>query len=207
MFAPSPASTPMFWLLDMAGIAVFAASGALTAARQRLDIVAAWFFAIITAIGGGSVRDLLIGAPVFWIRQSAPVVVCLVTATAAWLTPGRWQPRRSLEWLDALGLAAYAVYGASKAMHYGVAPAPAIAMGVVTACMGGVIRDVTAGVPSILLRQELYVTAALLAATSYVALSLLGVDEAVAAPVSFLAGVSLRGAALGWNLALPRHRG
>jgi uncharacterized membrane protein YeiH len=205
--ALQPAAEPVFWLLDMAGISVFAASGALTAARKRLDIVAAWFFAIITAIGGGTLRDLLIGAPVFWIRQPAPVIVCLAVATAVWATPRRWWPERSLEWLDAIGLAAYAVFGASKAMRFGVSPVPAAAMGVVTACMGGVIRDVTAGVPSILLRQELYVTVALLAAGTYVGLNLLDVPKPWPVVVSFLAGLSLRAAALRWNLTLPAHKG
>jgi uncharacterized membrane protein YeiH len=198
---------PVFWLLDMAGLSVFAASGALAAARNRLDIVAAWFFAIVTATGGGTVRDLLIGAPVFWIRQSAPVIVCLVIGTAAWLAPRRWWPERALEWLDALGLAAYAVYGASKAMSYGVAPIPAAAMGVVTACVGGVIRDVTAGVPSILLRHELYITAAGLAAGAYVGLTLLNVPAPWPMAVSFVAGLALRGAAIRWKLALAPHRG
>jgi uncharacterized membrane protein YeiH len=202
---------PVFWFLDMAGIAVFAASGALTAMRKRLDIVAAWFFALITATGGGTLRDLLIGAPVFWIRQSAPVVVCLAVATAVWATPRGW-PRwwwseRALEWLDALGLAAYAVYGASKALRYGVAPGPAVAMGVVTACLGGVIRDVTAGVPSILLRQELYVTAALAGAGTFVGLTFLGVARPWPVAASFLAGLIVRGAALHWNLTLPVRRG
>jgi uncharacterized membrane protein YeiH len=198
---------PVFWFLDMAGLSVFAASGALAAARNRLDIVAAWFFAIVTATGGGTVRDLLIGAPVFWIRQSAPVIVCLVIGTAAWTAPRRWWPERALEWLDALGLAAYAVYGASKAMSYGVAPIPAAAMGVVTACVGGVIRDVTAGVPSILLRHELYITAAGLAAGAYVGLTLLGVPAPWPMAASFLAGLALRGAAIRWKLALAPHKG
>jgi uncharacterized membrane protein YeiH len=204
---PAVSPEPVFRVLDLAGISVFAASGALTAARQRLDIVAAWFFAIVTAIGGGTVRDLLIGAPVFWIREPSPVIVCLAIATIVWIMPRRWWPGRALEWLDAFGLAAYAVYGASKAMGFGVHAIPAAAMGVVTACVGGVIRDVTAGLPSILLRQELYVTAALVAAGLYVGLS--AIDFAKPWPIlaSFLAGFLLRGAAIRWNLTLPPHRG
>jgi uncharacterized membrane protein YeiH len=203
----APGIEPVFWVLDMAGVSVFAASGALTAARGRLDIVAAWFFAIITATGGGMIRDLLIGAPVFWIRQPAPVVACLVIATAAWIAPRRWWPERALEWLDALGLSAYAVYGASKAMHFGVMPVPAAAMGVVTACVGGVIRDVTAGVPSALLRQELYVTAALVAAGVFVGLTVMGLAQPWSIVAGFLAGLALRGAAIVWKLTLPPHGG
>jgi uncharacterized membrane protein YeiH len=206
--APLPPSVePLLWLLDMAGLSVFAASGALVAVRKRLDIVAAFFFAIITATGGGSIRDLLIGAPVFWMKGSAQVVLCLVVAAAAWTMPRRWWPERALEWLDACGLAAYAVYGASKATHYGVLPVPAAAMGVVTACVGGVIRDVTAGVPSILLRHELYITAALLASGTYVILTTIGVPMPWTMVASFSAGLALRGAAIRWRLTLPPHRG
>ena len=204
---PPIAIEPVFWALDMAGLSVFAASGALAAARQRLDIVAAWFFALVTATGGGTIRDLLIGAPVFWIAHAAPVLVCLAVATAVWALPRRWWPARTLEWLDAVGLAAYAVYGANKAMHYGVSPIPAAAMGVVTACVGGVIRDIVGGVPSILLRHELYITAALVAAVAYVGLTVVGVAQPWPMIVSFVAGLAVRGAAMRWNLTLPGHKG
>ena len=198
---------PVLRTLDYVGLAVFAASGALTAAQRRLDVVAAGFFALVTATGGGTMRDLLIGAPVFWMREMAPILVCLIVGTVGWLIPLRWWPKRALEWLDAGGLAAYAVYGAGKALHAGIHPLPAAAMGIVTACMGGVIRDVVAGVPSILLRHELYVTAAMLAAGLFVGLTLAGLS----APWPMLAGVAagflLRGAAIRWGLALPPHRG
>ena len=88
-----------------------------------------------------------------------------------WVTPQRWWSDAALDWLDAVGLAAYAVFGAAKALGYGIPPVPAAVMGVVTACVGGIIRDVMAGEPSILMRPELYVTAAALASSLYVALS------------------------------------
>ena len=111
--------TPQFetllpWL-DLAGLTVFAASGALAAARKRLDFVGACFFALITATGGGTLRDVLIGAPIFWMRDATPVLLCVGVAIAAWAIPLRWWPERALEWFDAAGLAAYAVYGAGKA--------------------------------------------------------------------------------------------
>jgi len=146
---------PLLQALNVAGLAVFAASGALAAARKRLDFVGACFFALITATGGGSLRDVLIGAPVFWMQDAMPVILCLLVAIAAWAIPLRWWPERALEWLDAAGLAAYAVYGAGKALRYGVPPVPAVAAGVITACVGGIIRDITAGTPSILMRHEL----------------------------------------------------
>ena len=198
---------PVLRLFSYAGLAVFAASGALTAARQRLDIIAACFFAIVAAIGGGTMRDLLIGAPVFWMRDAAPLIVCLTVAVAVWLVPLRWWPTRALDWFDAAGLSAYAVYGAGKALSFGISPLPAAVMGIVTACMGGVIRDVVACVPSIMLRRELYVTAALLAAGLFVALNQLGVPGPWASLIATAAGFTLRGAAIVRGLSLPVHRG
>ena len=201
-----PLQTFLPWL-DLAGIAVFAASGALAAARQRMDFIGACFFALITATGGGTLRDLLIGAPVFWMHNATPVILCLSVAVAAWIVPLRWWPERALEWLDAMGLAAYAVYGAGKALQFGIAPVSAAAAGIITACLGGVIRDITAGVPSILMRHELYVTAAACAAGLFVALSRFGVDSQHAAWTGVALGFVARGAAIQWSLALPGHRG
>ncbi|QKS01324.1 trimeric intracellular cation channel family protein [Sphingomonas sp. CL5.1] len=193
--------------LDIAGLSVFAASGALAAARKRLDFVGACFFALITATGGGTLRDILIGAPIFWMHDPAPAILCVVIAVAAWLVPLRWWPERALDWFDAAGLAAYAVYGAGKALHFGISPIPAIAAGIITACIGGVIRDITAGVPSILMRHELYVTAALAAASVFVGLTLAGMAAPWPALIGFGLGFAMRGAAIRWKLALPPHRG
>lgn len=206
MQAPMVLKTFLPWL-DLAGIAVFAASGALAAARKRLDFIGACFFALITATGGGTLRDLLIGAPVFWMHNATPVILCLAVAVAAWIVPLRWWPERALEWLDAMGLAAYAVYGAGKALQFGIAPVSAAAAGIITACLGGVIRDITAGVPSILMRHELYVTAAAVAAGGFVALSTHGVANPVAAWTGVALGFVARGAAIQWGLSLPGHRG
>jgi uncharacterized membrane protein YeiH len=198
---------PLLPWLDIAGLSVFAASGALAAARKRLDFVGACFFALITATGGGTLRDVLIGAPIFWMREPGPVILCVVVAIAAWLVPLRWWPERALDWFDAAGLAAYSVYGAGKALQYGISPIPAITAGIITACIGGVIRDITAGVPSILMRHELYVTAALAAAAAFVALTIAGVPAPWPAIFGFGLGFATRAAAIRWKVALPPHRG
>lgn len=192
---------------DLFGIAVFAITGALAAAGCRQTFVTAAFFALVTGVGGGSVRDLLIGAPVFWVHDPLVAVVCLAVAALVWTTPPRWWEGSALAWLDAVGLAAYAVFGAAKALAFGVPPVPAVVMGVVTACVGGIIRDVLAGEPSILMRPELYVTAAALSAGAYVALVAAGVPEPLAAPIAAAAGFALRAAAIRWRLALPGYRG
>jgi uncharacterized membrane protein YeiH len=198
----SPQIPSALVLLDYFGIAVFAISGALLAAEKRQTLVTFIFFAVVTGVGGGTLRDLLIGAPVFWVHTNGTLVICIGAALVVWLLSRHRFAGRALLWFDAAGLAAYATYGAAKALDYGVAPVPAFAMGVLTACTGGIIRDVLAGEPSILMRPELYVTAAALAAGLFVGMSLLGVVAPIAAAVAVLAGFSIRGLAiqLGWSL-------
>lgn len=192
-------------LLDLAGIGVFAFSGALMAARQQQTLVTASFFALVTGVGGGSVRDLLIGAPVFWVQDSWVAGLCIGIAMLVWVTPERWWQGQLLEWADAAGLAAYSVFGAAKAISYGVPPVPAILMGIITGCVGGIVRDVLAGVPSIIMRPEIYVTAAAIAAASFVGLRTSGVDATFAAVLAGIAGFAMRGAAIRYRLALPAY--
>lgn len=110
------AARPLLAALDYAGVAVFAASGALAAARAKHTIVTFAFFAAVTGVGGGTLRDLLIGAPVFWVYRSDYLGVCMIAAGAVWLLRGDRYREDALLWLDALGLAAYAVIGAAKAL-------------------------------------------------------------------------------------------
>jgi uncharacterized membrane protein YeiH len=193
--------------LDLFGIAVFAASGALAAARLKQTLVTFSFFALVTGVGGGTVRDLLIGAPVFWVQDWRFPATCLATALLVWITPARiWSPR-ALDWFDAVGLAVYSVFGAWKALSLGIGPLPAMMMGVITACVGGVIRDMLAGVPSIILRPEIYVTASALAAVAFVLLQWLSLPVMPSAVISAAAGFGLRAAAIYKGLAIPAYRG
>jgi uncharacterized membrane protein YeiH len=191
-------------VLDFFGIGVFAVSGALVAARRRLDFVTFVFFAAVTGVGGGTLRDLLIGAPVFWVHANGTLLICIGAALAVWLVRFRFNSR-ALDWFDAAGLAAYATYGSAKAIGYGVAPVPAFAMGVLTACFGGIIRDVLAGVPSILMRRELYVTAAAVAAGLFVGLAVAGASRWTAAALAVGAGFTLRGLAIARGWSLPAY--
>ena len=202
--APEILPDALVWL-DYVGIAVFAISGALLAAEKKQTLVTFIFFAVVTGVGGGTLRDLLIGAPVFWVATNSTLAICIGAAVAVWFLSRRLVLEKALLWFDAIGLAAYATYGASKALNYGVAPVPAFAMGVMTACAGGIIRDVLAGEPSILMRPELYVTAAALASGLYVIATLFGAEPALAAAVAGLMGFALRGAAIARGLSLPAY--
>ena len=198
---------PLLPWLDLFGIAVFAATGAIAAALRGQTFVTAAFFALVTGVGGGTIRDLLIGAPVFWVHDPHVAAVCLGVAGAIWVTPERWWRGAGLDWFDAAGLAAYAAFGAAKAMSYGIPPVPAMVMGVVTACAGGIIRDMMAGAPSLLMRPELDVTAAALAAALQVGLTSAGLAPFAAGLIAAAAGFALRAAAIRWRLALPAYRG
>lgn len=203
----TPATPALPPVLDLVGIAVFALTGALSAARLQQTFVTVAFFALVTGVGGGSVRDLLIGAPVFWVHDPFVAPVCLAVALLAWFTPVDWWESRLLEWADAVGLAVYSVLGTVKALAWGVPPVPAMLMGVMTGCVGGIIRDVLAGQPSILMRPELYVTAAALSAALAGLGLALGLSPALTWSIAIAGGFSLRGAAIHWSLGLPVHRG
>ena len=192
--------------LDYVGIGMFALSGALLAAQKRQDFVTFLFFAVVTGVGGGTVRDLLIGAPVFWVHENWILLICLAAALLAWFAPHALWGRSGLVWADAIGIAAYATYGAAKALAFGIAPLPAIAMGVLTACLGGIARDILAGEPSILLKQEFYVTAAGLSAGLMVALNAAGVSELLAGATAVVVGFALRAAAIARGWTLPTYR-
>lgn len=190
-------------VLDYAGVAVFALTGALAAARDRHDIITFWFFAVVTGVGGGTLRDLLIDAPVFWIGDATYLGIGFGAALAVWFLAPHLQRAAALIWLDAVGLAVYAVIGAGKAIAFGIDPIVAIAMGVLTACFGGVIRDVLAGAPSALLKREITISAALLAAAAYVALDLAGLPPLWAGVIGAVAGFGLRAGAIHYGWALP----
>jgi len=194
-------------VLDYAAVAVFGATGALAAARRKHDIVTFGFFAAVTGVGGGTLRDLLIGAPVFWVGRPAYLLVTLGAALAIWIFGWGRRGERILTWLDAVGMAAYAVVGALKALSLGAPPLSAVVMGVLTSTFGGIIRDVLAEEPSVLLRRELYVTAALAGATAFVVLRSLGLEIVPAGLAAFALAFATRAGAIVFRWTLPGFPG
>jgi len=193
-------------LLAYAGTALFAATGAMAAARRKHDIVTFVFFAAITGLGGGTLRDLLLGQPITWIHDPAQLSIAAATGLMIWLVGFREHAARLLLWPDAIGVAAFAVIGADKALAPGVNPVVCVLMGVLTATAGGIIRDITAGEPSVLLSRDIYITAALVGASAYVAAQpLIGADAA--SLVGFAAGAALRIAAMRFGWRLPSYFG
>ena len=197
--------TPVHDVLDILGLAIFALTGALLAAKLKQTFVTLAFFALVTGVGGGTVRDLLIGAPVFWMTDPWVAPICLGTALIAWFTPTRWWEGKLLDYADGAGLTAYAVLGSAKALSYGIPPVPAALMGIITGCVGGIIRDVVAGRPSIIMRPELYVTAAAATAALTVGGMATGIDNPIVWGTAWIAGFALRSAAIRWQIALPSY--
>jgi uncharacterized membrane protein YeiH len=194
--------------LDWLGVIVFAISGALVASRKQMDIVGFALLGTVTGIGGGTLRDLLLDqGPVFWVQEPAYLIVCVVVSGVVFLTAHIPQSRyRLLLWFDALGLALYAVTGAERALLAGTGPVVAVAMGVITATFGGVIRDVLGNQSTVVLSREIYVTAALIGASVFVVLSAFSLARESALIVGLLAGLVVRGMALRRGWSLPRYR-
>jgi uncharacterized membrane protein YeiH len=196
--------------LDLAGIAVFAVSGALVASRKRLDAVGFVVVASVTGLGGGTLRDLLLGrAPVFWLRAPELLAVCAGAAFGVFFTAHLVESRfRVLLWADAVGLALFAVVGAETALLAGADPWAAALLGVVSGCFGGIVRDVVCDEVPLILRREIYLTAALAGAAAFVALRASGAGREAAIPAGVAVALGIRGAALlrGWSLPAYRAR-
>ncbi len=195
-------------ILDWLGIVVFAITGGLVASRKQMDIVGFALLASVTGIGGGTIRDLLLGlTPVFWVRAPLYLLVCVLAGVLTFFLAHHFSARmRLLLWLDAVGLAVFTVTGARVAMDSGAGATIAIAMGVATATFGGVIRDVLGAESPVILRREIYVTAALAGAAAYVGLRLLAGFGDAAIAIGFAMALAIRSAALAYDLSLPRYR-
>lgn len=194
-------------IIDLTGVAVFAATGGLVASRKELDVIGFGLIATLTAVGGGTLRDLLLSRPVFWLQDQSYLVVCFVVAVFVFFFAHRLQRRYvALLWGDAIGLVVFAVMGAHIATKSGVAPMLAVLFGVMTATFGGLIRDVVAGETPLALKPEIYVSAALVSSGLYVLLSYFEVPIVIAVAISVAVGFLVRAGAILGNWVLPRYK-
>lgn len=195
-----------FWL-DALGVFVFALSGALNASRKELDIVGFILVASVTGVGGGTLRDLLLDRPVFWIGEPDFLLVTTLAAVLVYFTAPAIESRhRVLLWADALGLSIYSVLGAGIARSLGTDWSVAILMGVMTATFGGLIRDVVCHETPLILRREIYASAAAAGAAVAVALPAAGLSGVTAALAGFATTLAIRAAALLFDLSIPTYR-
>lgn len=194
-------------LADRLGVFVFALSGGIAAARNGMDLFGVLVLAFLTAVGGGTLRDLILDAPVFWLDDTLTLVLCAAGGVAAFFLHKTLEGFRPLRWADAAGLALFSVAGAAKAAGLGHGFVIVLIMGAMTASAGGLLRDVVANrVPVLLLPGELYATAALLGAGVYGALHFNGAGEGPAFAAGMAAAFALRAAAIVFNLTLPKAR-
>jgi uncharacterized membrane protein YeiH len=195
-----------YYIVELIGVSVFAVSGALAAGRRRLDLIGVVALAAVTAVGGGTLRDVLLDRhPIFWLADAAYLAVILISAlaTVIYVRFAR-VPGALLDVADALGLAMFSVAGTQVAERSGMPAVSCVLLGTVTGSAGGAIRDVlTARVPQVLHVGNLYATAAIAGTSLYVALARLGVPAPVASISGMVVIAAVRLVAIRWGLTLP----
>lgn len=187
------------------GTAVFAVTGVLAAARQNMDIMSFVIIGVVTAIGGGTLRDLMLDVPVFWLADANYLFVAVAAALATFFFERRFRATlRTFLYLDALATAVFTVVAIEKTLRLGFRPGVAVVMGVITGIGGGVIRDLLTGQPTILMRRELYMTPILLGGALYVgALASGALTPAMASSLAMIAIAGVRLGAIRWGWAFP----
>lgn len=191
--------------IDYAGVAVFAITGCLVAAKKQLDIVSFILLGTVTGIGGGTLRDVVLGnLPVFWVREPAYLMDCIITSVAMFFVARHVASfQRWIVWGDAVGIAVFTVTGTKIAYDAGAHWSVCITMGVMTSIMGGIIRDVLAGEPSLIIRKEIYASACALGAAVFLYFHIYYTGWGV--PLGIASCFALRAAAIIWRLQLPGY--
>ncbi len=197
----------LLMVLDLVGVAVFAISGAMVASRKEMDIFGFAVMAAVTGIGGGTLRDLVLGHSASWIASPYYLGVCLLAAVLVYFSAHVVQRRYVIVlWADAIGISAYAVMGADLALRAGADSLVAVGLGVISATFGGLIRDTIADEKPLILLKEVYATCTAAGAGVYVLMVGLGANLALAAALGFLASFVLRGLGIALGLSLPTYR-
>jgi uncharacterized membrane protein YeiH len=200
--------TQLIHILDLIGTAVFAITGALAAGRKRMDVFGVVVLGCVTALGGGTLRDMVLGvSPVFWISSRHYLFVAALAAMCTYLLARRCRlPATALLPLDAIGLAVFTVIGFEKGLNISQDFSIAVVMGVITGVVGGIVRDVLSAEVPLILHQEIYASASLCGASLLALLYYLQLPASLSVLASLLTTLGIRIAALHWNLALPIFR-
>lgn len=194
-------------VIDMIAVAVFAITGALVAARREMDPIGFIFLGTVTGLGGGTLRDLVLDQPVFWLTTTSYLWTCIVASLATFWAARLLASRyKALVWMDAVGVALFTITGAQKALLLGHQAVVCVLMGVMTSTVGGLIRDVLATEKSLLFHREIYVTASIVGGVTYLVLDGAGLSPEAAAIGGFLAGFAMRAAAIALGLKVPSYK-
>ena len=190
--------------LDRAGVLVFALSGGVAAVRQKMDAFGVVVLGFLPAVGGGTLRDVLLGAPVFWLSDTVSLWLALAGGLLAWFLHPLWERFRAKVWADAVGLAVFAALGADKALALGHDGLVVVIMGTLTATAGGLLRDVVANVTPLLLRQDVYATAAVAGGLALYATDALGAPRDAGLIAAALVTFAIRAAGIRGGGNMPR---
>ena len=203
-----PGFASAIYALDLIAVVVFAVTGALVASRKEMDVFGFSMLGAVTGVGGGTVRDVLLGqTPVFWIRDPTYILLCVATSVLVFFTAHLPQSRyRVLLWLDCIGLSLVCVLGAQRGLDANAGVVVAIVMGVVTATFGGIIRDILGAESPLVLRKEIYVTAAMIGAAIYVGAVAVGLEAALAGCLGFGCCFAVRGLAITYRWSLSPYK-
>jgi uncharacterized membrane protein YeiH len=196
--------SPLIWL-DYSSVAVFALTGALAASRSQLDVVGFIFIACLTAVGGGTLRDMILNREVFWVADPTMLAVATVAAITVFFTAHRLESRyRTLLWLDAFALAVAVPAGVAVAFAAGHSWPIILVMGMITGCMGGLLRDIVCNeVPLVLKQGELYVTCAFAGSFAAVLAGMAGISTGPALLICAATVLTLRAGSLAFGWRLP----
>jgi uncharacterized membrane protein YeiH len=193
-------------LLDQVGVLVFAVSGGIVAVRAKMDPLGVLVLSFLPALGGGTLRDLILDAPIFWLTDTRSLLMVLFGAILAWVFGTRVEEFKPIRWADAVGLALFAVAGTAKAIGLGHSITIAVIMGGVTASAGGLLRDVVAGREPMLLKQDIYATAALLGGLGYALSDRVGLSFELSTLIGFSLAFALRACAIRFGWSLPQAK-
>ena len=198
----------LMYFLDLLGTGVFAITGALAAGKKQMDVFGVIVLGCVTALGGGTLRDVVLGIrPVFWISSTQYLLVAAIAAMGTYLMARRSRlPASCLVYLDALGLAVFTIIGFEKGFYVTQNYSIAIVMGIMTGVFGGIIRDVLSAEVPLILRKEIYASASLCGASLFALLSYFQLPNLLCVPAVLLTILGIRFSALHWNLALPIFR-
>ncbi len=196
----------LLYMIDLFGTAIFAVSGVLLAGRLKMDPFGVIVLGSVTAIGGGTIRDMALGAtPVFWITDTTYLWVIFITCLLTMILVRR--PKRLAWWVlpvcDAIGLAVFVGIGVEKALAYNASGMVAVIMGVITGCGGGIIRDVLAREVPMVLRSEVYATACIIGGIFHTMAVSMGYDHSTALLAGVISTLVIRLGAILWHLSLP----
>jgi len=193
------------FILDILGVVAFSISGVLTAMRKELDVFGILIIAFVTSVGGGTLRDVLLKADVAWLTNMTYVYVILITTTVAIIFRNKINYlRKSLFLFDTLGIGLYTVVGVEKAISAGLPPIVCVAFGTMSACFGGVIRDILCNDIPVIFHKEIYATACILGGFSYFLLAYLNLPQDLVFIISGSVVITIRISAVVFKIQLPK---